>query len=189
MKIRFFSGLGRSPVKSLVSVYCVCLICCGLLLVSCRSSSIAPQGITVKIERVVSGQTLEILGQNTQDQLFEKVRLIGIDAPDLKQQPWGLEAKEQLENMINNEPVLLETDLETKDRYGRLMAYMWRKDLLLNEQLIAEGYALYVPRSPNNKYNQRFARAQEKARILGLGIWNPKQPMRLTPAEFRQQYR
>ncbi len=188
MKIRFLAGQGRSLLKNLLSVYCICLMCCGLLLVSCRSS-IAPSGMTVKIERVVSGNTLEILGQNNQEQLFEKVRLIGIDAPDLKQQPWGLAAKQQLENMINNETVLLETDLENKDRYGRLMAYIWQKDLLLNEQLIAAGYALYVPRSPNNKYNQRFARAQEKARLLGLGIWNPQQPMRLTPAEFRQQYR
>jgi micrococcal nuclease len=58
---------------------------------------------------------------------------------------------------------------------------------LLNEQLVKEGYVLAAPRSPNKKYDSRIARAQEYARLMGYGIWNPDQPMRLTPAEFRRQ--
>ncbi|NEO65052.1 MAG: thermonuclease family protein, partial [Moorea sp. SIO4G2] len=50
-----------------------------------------------------------------------------------------------------------------------------------------KGCALASPLAPNNKYDHKIARAQEYARIMGYGIWNPDQPLRLTPAEFRRQ--
>jgi len=115
-----------------------------------------------------------------------QVRLVGIDAPDLQQQPWGQAAKERLEVMIEGRPVLLEFDVQDKDTFGRRLAYVWQDGVLLNEKLVKEGYVLWVARSPNHKYDQRLARAQEWARLMGLGVWNPEQPMRLTPAEFRR---
>ncbi|XGV97815.1 MAG: thermonuclease family protein [Leptolyngbya sp. BL-A-14] len=60
---------------------------------------------------------------------------------------------------------------------------------MLNEALVAAGYAIVTPHPPNSKYDQRLAQAQEHARVLGLGLWNPKQPIRLNPAEFRSQQR
>jgi micrococcal nuclease len=113
----------------------------------------------------------------------------------LKQQPWGVAARNRLEQMVSNttnqqlvlQPVFLEADIKTKDSSGRWLAYVWYDGVLLNEQLVKEGYLLAAPRSPNNKYDQRIARAQEYARIMGSGIWNPDQPMRLTPAQFRRQ--
>lgn len=132
--------------------------------------------------RVVSGQTLEVIGAGEQ----LRVRLIGIDAPDLKQQPWGEAAKEQLQETIGSKPVLLEFEVQARDSYGRQLAYVWQDGVLLNEQMLKQGGGLFVPRSPNQKYDQRLERAQEWARLMGQGIWNPKQPMRLTPAEFRQ---
>ncbi|GAC1491833.1 MAG: hypothetical protein NVS2B14_04340 [Chamaesiphon sp.] len=145
----------------------------------------------VKIDRVVSGQTLEWVDTSQQSELGEQVRLIGIDAPDWRQQPWGPDAKNRLEQMIgessDRQPVLLESDVEPKDRFGRRLAYVWKNGMLLNEQLVREGYVLAVPRSPNNRYDRRLARAQEYARIMGKGIWNPEKPMRITPAEFKHQ--
>lgn len=143
----------------------------------------------VKVERVVTGQALEVLDGSKQPALTERVRLIGIESPDLKQQPWGLEARDRLEQLIVGQTVLLEPDEENLDQYGRRLAYVWQDGTLLNEQMVAQGYALFVPRSPNNKYDRRLAHAQEVAQIMGLGIWNSKQPMRLTPDEFRRQYR
>jgi len=123
------------------------------------------------------------------------VRLIGIEAPDLRQQPWGTAAKTRIEQLIGEtrgqqlilQSVLLEPDVQTKDSFGRWLAYVWHDGVMLNEQLIKEGYVLATPRSPNNKYNERLIRAQEYARIMGYGIWNPEQPLRLTPAEFRRR--
>ena len=162
------------------------ILCWVLFLIGCQPST-KVQGSLVRVEQVVSGQTLEVVGSGDQLQLTERVRLIGIDAPDLEQRPWGPEARTWLESAIGTQPVLLEADVEERDRFKRRLAYLWRDGVLLNERMVAEGYALAVPRSPNTKYDQRLVRAQERARLMGLGIWNPAQPMRATPAEFRAQ--
>ncbi len=170
------------------------MFCCLLLLVGCQSNRI-PGGITIEAQRVVSGHTLEVLNAAQQPPLIERVRLIGIEAPDLRQQPWGPAARNRLEQMISDstglqsglQPVFLEPDVQEKDSSGRWLAYVWFDGKLLNEELIKEGYVLAASRSPNNKYDERLARAQEYARIMGYGIWDPSQPMRLTPAEFRRQ--
>ena len=159
-----------------------------LLLQGCQSAT-TPQGLEVKVTQVVSGQTLEVTGTGEQPAKATRVRLVGIDAPDLQQQPWGLRAKERLEAMIGGATVMLELDVQDLDSYGRRLAYVWKDGVLLNELLVAEGYVLSVPRSPNHKYDQRLSRAQESARLMGQGIWNPEKPMRLTPAEFRHQNR
>jgi micrococcal nuclease len=137
---------------------------------------------------VVSGQTLEVVGMAEQPTLISQVRLVGVDAPDLRQSPWGDQSKELLEKLVGNleKPVTLEFDIEAKDKIGRNLAYVWKDNQLLNEQVVKLGYALFVERSPNQKYNQRLERAQQWARIMGKGIWNPEKPMRQTPAEFRR---
>lgn len=157
-----------------------------LLLQGCQATT--PKGLEV-VAQVISGQTLAIRSTGEASALMSRVRLIGIDAPDLQQQPWGQAAKERLEVVIGSESVMLEFDVQDQDSFGRRLAYVWQDGVLLNELLAAEGYVLILPRSPNNKYDQRLERAQEWARLMGQGIWNPENPMRLTPAEFRRQYR
>ncbi|WP_210404296.1 thermonuclease family protein [Chroococcidiopsis sp. TS-821] len=153
---------------------------------SCQPET-TPQGKIVKVTRVVSGNTLEVIGLEAQRNFNARVRLIGIDAPDLQQQPWGQTAKQQLEKIVQGSDVLLEFDVQQKDRFGRYQAYVWHDKRLLNEWLVAQGYVLAVARNPNDKYTQQLNRAQESARLMGRGIWNPAQPMRFTPAEFRRQ--
>lgn len=155
---------------------------------SCKAPA-NPEGLTVKVERVVSGQTLEVTGLSPQSALLQKVRLIGIEAPDLDQEPWGYAAKQQLENEIEGQTIVLESDVEPEDAYGRRLAYVWLNGQLVNEQLVKQGYALAAPRSPNTKHEQRLTQAQEWAKIMGLGIWNPEKPLRESPGEFRQQNR
>ena len=166
-------------------VYCLLLMF--LFLVGGCQEAVKPQGMTVPVQRVLSGQSLEVAA-TLQDS--NRIRLIGIDAPDFRQEPWGEQAKKRLEELISNQPVLLETDVETKycfnDRCNQL-AYVWVNNKLLNEQLAKEGLVLASPRLPNSKYQKRIERAQEYARIMGLGIWDPENPMRQTPAEFRKQ--
>ena len=159
------------------------------LLVSCQSqnnSSITPT--SVKVARVVSGQSLEVLGMESQPNLISPVRLIGLDAPDIRQIPWGEDAKQFVESLIGgaNQGVNLEFDLEAKDKFNRTLAYVWKDKLLLNEEVVKQGYALFVARSPNHKYDQRLEHAQQWARIMGKGIWNTDKPMRVTPGEFRR---
>lgn len=171
-----------------------CIFCCCLLLVGCQSNR-SPNAITVQVQRIVSGHTIEVLDQTRQTRGGDRVRLIGIEAPDLRQHPWGAAAKARLEQILSEktgqqlvlQPVILEPDVKPEqDSSGRWPAYVWHNDVLVNEQLVKEGYVLAASRAPNNKYDTRLARAQEYARIMGYGIWNPAQPMRLTPAEFRR---
>jgi micrococcal nuclease len=168
------------------------ILACVFLLVSCQATNQPTVNqVQVKVARVVSGQSLEVLGMAEQPNLISQVRFIGIDAPDIRQRPWGDQAKQALTQMIGGaeQIVTLEFDLETKDTIGRALAYVWKDKVLLNEALVKQGYALFVGRSPNHKYDQRLERAQQWARLMGLGIWQPKKPMRLTPAEFRRQFR
>ncbi|MTJ06937.1 thermonuclease family protein [Anabaena sp. UHCC 0204] len=163
-----------------------------LLLVSCQSQNNSAITLAeVKVARVVSGQSLEVLGMEEQTNLISPVRLIGLDAPDLRQTPWGEDGKKLLETLMGgaNQTVNLEFDFEAKDQFNRTLAYVWKDQVLLNEEVVKQGYALFVARSPNHKYDQRLERAQQWARIMGKGIWNTDKPMRLTPGEFRRLYR
>jgi micrococcal nuclease len=170
------------------------ILSCLLLLVSCQTKN-NPASIPteVKLARVVSGQTLEVLGMGEQPNLISQVRLIGLEAPDLGQLPWGYDAKALIEKLIGEgegeKNIRLEFDLETKDKFGRNLAYVWKDQMFLNEQVLKQGYALFVGRSPNHKYDNRLENAQHWARLMGKGIWNPEKPMRLTPNEFRRMYR
>ncbi len=154
-----------------------------------------PVGVTAKVQRVVTGQSIEVVEQSQQQALIEKVRLIGIESPDLQQTPWGLEARDNLAELLGElqgeqwvlGEVLLEFDSQQKDDFGRRLAYVWHRNLLVNEQLLKAGSVLVKARSPNNKYQERLQRGQEYARIMGYGIWNPQQPLRETPEEFRQR--
>lgn len=165
-----------------------------LLLTSCSQPDL-PKGMFTKVERVVTGQTLEILDKTGDVPVLQQVRLIGITTPDLKQDPWGNQARQKLKQLCEGKQILLEANFKAKDRYGRIAGYIWLNSILLNEQLVKEGYA-FTDSQPtaqssrsnlNAKYSQRLNYAQEYARLMGYGIWNPEQPMRLTPAEFRHQ--
>ncbi|MDX2214164.1 MAG: thermonuclease family protein [Oculatellaceae cyanobacterium bins.114] len=144
--------------------------------------------MSARVSQVMSGQTIEII--DPVKQTAERVRLLGIETPSWKQEPWYGQAKERLQALLDHEPVvILESDVEsevtTADGEVLKLAYVWKNGVLLNEQLVAEGVVLAAVRSPNLRYEQRLTRAQEKARLLGVGIWDSDHPMRQTPQEFR----
>lgn len=170
----------------------ILILACLLLLMGCQPKTpLVNNQPLVKVARVVSGQTLEVLGLAEQPNLISQVRMVGIEAPDLRQRPWGDAAKDALETMIGGaeQYVLLEFDIQAKDKIGRTLAYVWKDKVLLNERLVKQGNVLFVGRSPNHKYDLLLDRAQQSARLMQQGIWNPEKPMRLTPGEFRRQNR
>ena len=151
------------------------------------SLSETPEGVNIRVERVLSGHTLEYLDPTTSPATMQPVRLIGVNAPDLNQSPWGRAARERLRQLIQGRVVLLELGTESRDRFDRVLAYVWLDGVLLNEQLVEEGYVLAEERLPNTKYSRTLEYAQHHARLMERGIWNPAQPLRLTPTEFRRQ--
>ncbi len=198
IKILFTQRRNRAPRSRRVDakgcfdvlVRKIVLLGCLLLLVSCQANNqTASNQVEVKVARVVSGQSLEVLGMAEQPNLISRVRLVGLDAPDFGQRPWGDESREVLAKLIGDQEktVIMEFDVSNKDKIGRTLAYVWKDQQLLNEEILKQGYAIFVGRSPNHKYDQRLERAQQWARLMGKGIWNPEKPMGVSPAEFRRQ--
>jgi micrococcal nuclease len=164
------------------------LLCLFCLLIGCQSG-VPGDGNRVKVTRVVSGQTLEVIfpGKSTTQQ----VRLIGVSAPAWNQEPWFSTARDTLAEWIGPNSIQLETDLQTTLPYddGKVipLVYAWQGDRLLNVELVKAGLVLAEVRSPNLNYAADLIQSQETARLLERGIWDPEQPMRLTPAEFRSR--
>lgn len=177
-------------------VLCSVLIICTIGLWGCQPQA-TPSGFLTKVDQVYSGQSLSVLDPlpvDAEDKVY-KIRLAGIDAPDLKQAPWGEVAKAALWTWVNDSCRDRTLSIElpsqaTPDAYGRVWAYVWCDGQLANEQLVFNGHAiaqLDAIDDRNLTYQAQLSRAQDHARLAGLGIWNPAQPMRSTPAEFRQQ--
>ncbi|MCL4231340.1 MAG: thermonuclease family protein [Dehalococcoidia bacterium] len=124
--------------------------------------------------RVIDGDTIVVNVAGTE----EKVRYIGIDAPETSHpvrgvEPFGLEATAANRDLVQDRRLCLERDVTNRDRYGRLLRYAWLEDgTLVNEALLARGMAQVVTYPPDVKYVEpRFLPAQQRARAAGLGIW------------------
>ena len=106
----------------------------------------------------------------------ERVRLIGIDTPESVKpgtpvECFAREASAFLERLVEGRRVRLELDVEERDRYGRLLAYVYRDDLFVNAEMVARGYATVATFPPNVRHVQRFLRLQRDARANGRGLW------------------
>lgn len=156
------------------------------MLLGCQGQTAPEQAVQATVQQVISGHTLEVIVPSLANNQIQRVRLIGLDAPNPAQRPWGVQAMEYLRR-VDKQTVLLEFDLEQQDAYNRLLAHVWYQGELLNVALLGEGYALMDSSLPNVRYEAELRRAQESARLQGLGIWDPANPMRQTPDEFREQ--
>jgi micrococcal nuclease len=120
----------------------------------------------------------------------EEVRLIGIDAPEMAQKPWGDESKKHLESFLSSSgwKVKLEYDVEKRDKYGRILAYMRTADeKFINLLMIKSGYAMLYTVPPNVKYVHELKAAQEEARNGKLGIWSDN-GLKERPGDYRREH-
>ena len=162
-----------------IKLFCVC---CLIILFGCSSAPEPRNLLAGKVTRIVSGQTVEVVLTGSSE--ATKVRIIGIDAPDLRQSPWGKAAKKKLSELVVGLPVKLELESEKRDRYNRLNAHIWRNKTLVSQQLVKSGCVLSND-SYEHKYSKLLMESREYARLMGYGIWNPKLAMRHTPSQFR----
>lgn len=114
-----------------------------------------------------------------------RVRLIGIDSPELQQRPFGSQAQRALLALLPlGATVRLEQDAALRDRYGRDLAYVWSGTTLVNEVMVRDGWAVIYTVPPNVKYAERLARAQKEARARGAGLWS-EEGFDCLPNDFR----
>lgn len=157
---------------------------CFTFLFSCNSQVEHHGFYSAEIARVLSGQTVEVVLTKTSK--ATKVRITGIDAPDLRQSPWGRKSKERLSELILGMSVKLETDSLESDRFNRINAHIWHHNTLISQKLVKEGCVLANSDYPH-AYSKLLMHAQEYARLMGYGIWNPQQALRQTPSQFRSK--
>lgn len=143
------------------------LLMAGLALPSCGGGtrSAAAQSSTCVVERIADGDTFTCRDRR-------RVRLIGIDTPELAQGESGRLARAALGRLAPpGTSVRLERDVASHDRYGRELAHVWNGARLVNEVLVLEGWAMLYTVPPNVKYAERLERAQKQARAAGAGLW------------------
>lgn len=128
----------------------------------------------LEILRVVDGDTL-LLKRNR-----VRVRLQGIDTPETVKentqvQAWGPEATSYTKRFVEEAGGLLTftIDGEREDKYGRQLRFVWHKDRLLNEELLAAGLAkAKLAYDYSQPMKDRLRQAQDRARAARLGIWS-----------------
>ncbi|MFC1594667.1 thermonuclease family protein [Candidatus Omnitrophota bacterium] len=158
-----------------------------LLVLICCLVAVPLFAETHTVERVIDGDTLLLTNG-------ERVRLIGIDCPESKDNAkaqrdsertgqdietittMGQKATEFAKELVEGEKVRLEFDVQQRDKYGRLLAYVYIQEtvllpLFLNATIVAEGYASPMTIPPNVKHAEVFQQLYQEARKNKLGLW------------------
>jgi micrococcal nuclease len=154
-----------------------------LLLISpgcAAQESPPPAARACRVHRVSDGDSLRCTDGR-------RVRLIGIDSPELQQHPFGPQAQKALLGLLPpGTEIRLETDASQMDRYGRMLAYVWTGATLVNEVMVRDGWAALYTVPPNVKYAERLAQAQKEARAARAGLWSGR-GFDCLPIDFRQR--
>ncbi len=160
-----------------------------LLFILSLASLLQANGLAV-VSKIIDGDTLKV----TYGGIKESVRLIGIDTPEsrvndrAKRQAkrsrhdirviisQGKKAKNFVKALIKpGDIVRIEFDIQQRDRYKRLLGYVYLSDgRMLNEEIIKAGYANLLTIPPNVKYRDRFRKAYRYAVENKRGLWSDK---------------
>lgn len=144
------------------------------LLALATAAADAGRSLTGTVTRVVDGDTIWVA--LAADGRVEKVRYIGMDTPELHhpargEESGGREAADLNRRLVLGKAVRLELDVRERDRYQRLLAYVWVGDLLVNAELVRLGYAHAVTVPPNVAHARHLSRLEREARGAGRGLW------------------
>jgi micrococcal nuclease len=127
---------------------------------------------SARVQRVVDGDTIVLAGG-------ERVRYIGIDTPESVKpgtpvQCFAKAASHENQQLLGGQAVRLRFDAERRDRYGRLLAYVYRArdGLFVNAELVRRGYARTMTIPPNVAHAGEFHRLARGARQAGRGLWS-----------------
>jgi micrococcal nuclease len=145
-------------------------------------SPVAQAGlITAVVREVIDGDTFRAVLAGGRE---EKVRLIGVDAPESTKEvePYGKEAAAYTRKRLSGRTVYLELDVGERDKYGRLLAYVWldrpqsgsedeARAKMYNAELLLVGLAQVMTVPPNVKYAELFVKLQQEAREAKKGLW------------------
>lgn len=140
------------------------------LIIAPKSSFIEFLDTKNVVTKVTDGDTFELA-------TGEKVRLIGIDTPEIAhgKNPadcFGVKAKEFTKSLIYRRKVTFETDINNTDKFNRLLRYVFIDGKMLNKVLVSEGYARAKAYPPDTKYQSELEFLEQEARAQGKGLWS-----------------
>lgn len=157
-----------------------------ILVIVCPSAVYALRH-NAKVLYVIDGDTIKIM----YDGKKQSIRLIGIDTPESKKNSKAFKDSRRSSRDINaivsqgkiarkyvkglvkkGDSIKIEFDVEKRDRYRRLLGYVYLPDgRMLNDIIIGNGYASPLTIPPNVKYRGKFSKSYKYARAHRLGLW------------------
>lgn len=131
---------------------------------------------TATVVRVIDGDTIVVADSG--GHAF-RVRLLGMDTPETVDprkpiQCFGPQASAYTKHLLTGRRVMLRYDRVLHDRYGRVLAYVYRdgaQPLFVDADLVARGYARTLTIPPNTAHAAQLARLQSAAAVAGRGLW------------------
>jgi len=137
-----------------------------------RETAATPRLQAAVVTRIIDGDTIEV---QMNGESF-KVRYIGIDtpetvAPNRPVECFGPQATGRNGELVSGRQVELEKDVSERDDFDRLLRYVYVDGRMVNELLVAEGFAQVSTFPPDVKYVDRFLEAQRRASEKALGLW------------------
>ena len=123
----------------------------------------------MQVARVVDGDTIVLSGGR-------RVRYIGIDTPEVgaRREHYGPEAGDFNASLVQGQTVHLEKDVSEVDRFGRLLRFVYADGILVNAELVREGYARARTYRPDTRYAECFAALEREASEARRGMWAEK---------------
>jgi len=137
----------------------------------------------IYVRRVIDGDTIQL-------ENGERLRLIGIDTPEMHESDklyrdsersgqdikviikMGQRSYEFTRKLVEGKRVSLEFDAEKYDKYNRLLAYVYLKDgTFVNAEIVKGGYASLMTIPPNVRYADLFSKLYREARENKRGLW------------------
>ncbi|MFN3429385.1 MAG: thermonuclease family protein [Candidatus Sericytochromatia bacterium] len=122
---------------------------------------------TVTDVQDVSTLHVTINGQST------PVKLIGVGPARFQSFDWSQRGRDHARAMLLGRQIQVNTDVQARDQYGRLLGWVFLNGALVNQTLIRDGMAVVAPESINVRYAGNLLQAQQDATRSGAGVWNP----------------
>ena len=174
----------RAREKSTPRLMMVKATFCALLLLF-SVSACSQSHRTAEVEWVIDGDTLQLQGG-------ERIRLLGINAPEQEREdqpaePFSLEAKLALQEWLQGKKIKIYEGVESRDRYNRTLAYVETiegDDIQLD--LISRGYAYAIAIPPNIERSEQYFAAEDRARQGKLGLFSDSDSQILNLSQSRR---
>ncbi|MFH1479170.1 MAG: thermonuclease family protein [Candidatus Omnitrophota bacterium] len=143
------------------------------------------------VARVIDGDTIELSNGSM-------IRYIGVNTPEIRRKageewvydpmPYAEKAKDFNEGKVLGRQIDIEYDIQRKDKYGRILGYVYIGNIMVNAELIKNGYSVIYSYPPNIKHLDDFLNAQEEARVNKRGIWKDLEDNIISSKEAKDNF-